>query len=355
SVGGSDVTLTLAAGPYLRIEGTGVQLVVAGQALTADVAFERVTDLGSDGLPGGTDSAADSSIIRVGVANLQLGLGPLSVSGGSGFFLVTPTAAAGTVQGTVALNAPQVSVSGNLKVRFNTSAAPVHTTFQVGATPLTLDLPIGPFLEVSGTGVDVSVLGQTLHGDFSFTKNADGRVRITAPSVVLKPGGSAAAPILPATQVASTTAIFELTPTGVAGTADVQLTLNVPNASLTGTFGLRFNTRPTAALGLPAGTFLRIEGTNLHLQAFGQDLQASFAIEQVANNQRDEVVRIGVLNGSLSLGGGVVTVSGVTGTLVALTGGVAGTVSATVGVSAGAGLSFGGAFSLSLDTTEQAS
>src|SRR5262249_56020755 len=83
SVGGSDVTLTLAAGPYLRIEGTGVQLVVAGQALTADVAFERVTDLGSDGLPGGTDSAADSSIIRVGVANLQLGLGPLSVSGGS--------------------------------------------------------------------------------------------------------------------------------------------------------------------------------------------------------------------------------------------------------------------------------
>ena len=69
---------------------------------------------------------ADTTIIRIGIANLAFSLGGdaiVSVSGGSGAFFVTPAGIAGDLQATIALNVPQVSFSGALRVQLNTTQA----------------------------------------------------------------------------------------------------------------------------------------------------------------------------------------------------------------------------------------
>ena len=43
-MGGETLVLDLPAGPYLRVAATDVVLTIAGQTLTADVAFEQATD-----------------------------------------------------------------------------------------------------------------------------------------------------------------------------------------------------------------------------------------------------------------------------------------------------------------------
>ena len=41
TVGTTDVRLDLPAGPYVRVDGTGVTVTILGQVLTADVAVQR--------------------------------------------------------------------------------------------------------------------------------------------------------------------------------------------------------------------------------------------------------------------------------------------------------------------------
>src|SRR5262249_4840521 len=156
---------SLPAGPYLRFEGTGLAVDVLGQRLTGDFAFEQATDLGADKVPGGGD---DTATVKVAAANVSLTIGGstpiVSVTNGTATFLLTTGGLAGRVQGDLAVALPQVSLSGNLAVEVNTTGAAVDTTLQVGSAPLALKLPVGPFVRVAGTGVQLSVLGQTLSG-----------------------------------------------------------------------------------------------------------------------------------------------------------------------------------------------
>ena len=61
-------------------------------------------------------------------------------------------------------------------------------------------LPHGPYFRISGTNVDLNVLGQTLHGDFSLTRSTGVGgapvVSVELEHVTLKLGGTAASPIL---------------------------------------------------------------------------------------------------------------------------------------------------------------
>ena len=141
-VAGEDVTLDLPAGPYLRVEGTGVQLDILGQRLSGDFAFERATDLGDDNVPGGTALAdQDTTIVRVGATNVALSLGGvITVSSGQGALFITPAGIAGRVTGNVAVNVPGVSLSGALAVEFNNTADEVDETIMVGSSAVTLDL-----------------------------------------------------------------------------------------------------------------------------------------------------------------------------------------------------------------------
>src|SRR5213075_1735027 len=47
-VGGTTLAVSLPAGPYVRVAGTGVTLRVAGQRLSGDFSFERVAVTGGN-------------------------------------------------------------------------------------------------------------------------------------------------------------------------------------------------------------------------------------------------------------------------------------------------------------------
>ena len=89
-IGDSTETLTLPAGPYLRVEINGLNISIAGQSLSGNFAFEKVTLLGDDHAPGGTGPNADVTITRIELSDVGLRLGTpdrpfVIVSNGHGF------------------------------------------------------------------------------------------------------------------------------------------------------------------------------------------------------------------------------------------------------------------------------
>ena len=69
------LTLDLPAGPYLRVEGRPVELVILDQSLRGNFAFEEVTSLGADGVAGGTGANEDTKIVRIAASDVALRLG----------------------------------------------------------------------------------------------------------------------------------------------------------------------------------------------------------------------------------------------------------------------------------------
>ena len=191
TVAGERVALNLVGGPYVRIAGTGIKLALLGQELTGDFAFESITTFGADGVPGGTGLNADGKVMRLALANvnLSLGGGVLTVSGASGTLLVKSTGLAGDFGGTIALNVPNVALSGTLRVQVNTTTAAVDETIELAGAPVKLVLPIGKFFRVAGTNLKLTILGQELGGDFSVT-SAAGVTTITATNVIARFGGT---------------------------------------------------------------------------------------------------------------------------------------------------------------------
>src|SRR5690606_37757547 len=91
-IGDTTETLSLPAGPFLRVEVSGISLEVGGQRLSGNFAFERVTtDLGPDGTVDAPGAAPnDTQVTRVEVSDVSLRLGTADrdfvvVSDGRGF------------------------------------------------------------------------------------------------------------------------------------------------------------------------------------------------------------------------------------------------------------------------------
>ena len=258
---------------------------------------------------------------------------------------------AGKLQGTIALHVPGVSLSGAFAAEFNTTGNAFDADFQLGAIPTRLKLELGTYVRVAGTNVDVVVLGQSLRGDFSLTRStgADGlpAIQLTAKNAVLKLGGTAAAPILTATQKAGT-ATLTIGRTGVVGSLSVDVALALPNAVLDATASLAIELDSAAGL-------VRVRSlapTKITVQ--GLELQASFAFEQTTTASGAKIVRVGVSGGQLSLATGLVSVSAINGLLIAANGGLAGSLAGAVSIDAGAGFSLSGSFSLAVNTTGDA-
>ena len=317
-LGDTTLTLDLPAGPYLRLEGTGLVLSVLGQSITGSVAIERATSYGSDGVPGGTGPAADSSVVRITVTSATLSLGGatpvISVTDGTATLLLTPAGLAGRISGTVALLVPGLAFSGTLGVEINTTPAPVTETFTVGSgAPVVLALQAGPYLRLTGTSIDLTVAGQTLRGDLEITRTVDAAgapvVRLAVRSATLRLGGTAATPILTVTQTADTTAELLLTSAGTAGRLSAGITLAVPGVAITGTVGLDLNTTTAAVVvggaTLPAGPYLRVSGTGILIEVLGQSLRGRRDVRAGHHRGRAKVVRLGIANASLSLVGDV--------------------------------------------------
>src|SRR6202043_1331990 len=104
-------------------------------------------------------------IIEVAATQVTLSLGsggtPLvSVTQGQGAFVASSAGLAGQLSATVQVTG--ANFTGTFSVAINTMTTAVNQTFAVAGQQVVLMLPAGPYVEVMGTGIQLSVAGQTL-------------------------------------------------------------------------------------------------------------------------------------------------------------------------------------------------
>ncbi|HEY3485474.1 MAG TPA: hypothetical protein VGK49_08810, partial [Ilumatobacteraceae bacterium] len=242
TVGDETVALQLVAGPYLRVEGNGIGLTIAGQTLTGNFTFERLT------APNGT------VVTTIGLSGITLSLGAggnpiVSLTNGSGLFVVTGAGIAGRLGGTIAVTVPggALSVSGSFTVEVNTTNADASASVVVNGVVQTLNIARGAKLRVVGTSVVLTIAGQTLRADVSFeqiaaagpdlltgTPDDIAAVRIGVANLSLSLGGGAVT-------VSNGSGALFLRSGGTQSTVAASLTatigVSIPGVTVTGTLG----------------------------------------------------------------------------------------------------------------------
>ena len=164
TVGARTLSLDLPAGPFVRIFGTGVQLVVAGQTLSGDFAIEQ------SGTPATTKIVATNVTLRIGTGTTDL----ITITNGSASFLVALKRDRRQAQRHRHAEHPGHHVRRDAHARAEHVARgrhrprrrPAHAgipkqTFKIGAKNLTLN-----------------VAGQQLSGDFFFSQSGAVRRRV---------------------------------------------------------------------------------------------------------------------------------------------------------------------------------
>ena len=146
-----------------------------------------------------------------------------------------------------------MSISGALAIQLNTTSANVNATFAVGATSATLTLsgaPAGiddspPIRAGVGHGLTLSVAGQTLTGDFTFT-SAPGAVTITLANVSLGLGNGTTNFVNVSNGSRSLTLVGSSSSTGnqggIYGEFGATVAIDVPGVAFSGTLQVEFNT-----------------------------------------------------------------------------------------------------------------
>jgi len=352
TVDGEDVALALQAGPFVRIDGVGVTLNVLGQSLSGNFFFERMTGAGG------------ASLIRLGASEvtLSLGGGVVTVTEGTGTFLVTSAGLAGRLSGHVGVNVTGVTFGAGFTIALNTTGSPIAETFTIAGESVTLDLPGGPFLRVEATGITLDVLGQTLSGDFAFEQSLDrdGQplVRVAAANVSIALGDGTTDFVT----VSNGSGSFLIDTLGLAGQLSATVAVNVPGVTVSGNLMLQLNQRSAAVdeafdvgdsqviLALPAGPFLRIASTNVSVDLLGQTIEGNFFFEQRTTNAGEQIIRVGATDVAASLGGGLVTVSGGTALFAIDSAGLAGRFSGAVTLDV-PNVVFAGNFTVEVNTT----
>ena len=161
------VSLVLPAGPYLRFEGTGVQVSFQGQRFSTDIVLESAR-------VGTTD------VVRVAFRNATAAFGDgtttlVALTGGHGLFVLRNEGLAGTLSGHVALNLPSVELSGTFGLTINTasgSGTGFTSTITFGLTPTaTTTLLLG---DVNGDARPDLLVGTQGQGVIAYLNDGDG-------------------------------------------------------------------------------------------------------------------------------------------------------------------------------------
>ena len=284
-----DPTTRLPAGPYTRFYGTGIELDFGGPTLTADLSVESATSGG-----------AKRTVIAVAGGSLSFdGLGTV-LSGVVGVFVLAPGGMAGSLQGTVNLTSllPTGTIfSGTFGLQVNESTQAVTESVVLGDRTLGLNLPAGPYLRIFGRDVVVSVAGQSLRGDVSFSQQGTPgsmTTTIAFDNVSLALGDGTTDLVTLSNGHGS----FVLTDAGadkvIMGDLAVTVAVHIPQVSLTGTLTLHLDTTPGAQV-------LSVGGTALVLTIAGQRLGGDFTFTQTTVGTR-RVVTVAVAHASLFLG-----------------------------------------------------
>src|SRR5690606_22840472 len=84
-IGAQTINFSVPAGPFLRVEGTGVRLRLLNQSVGGDFVFEQTTLAGTP----------DQKVVRVLATNINAAFGDgttdfVTLDGGFGFFLIRP-------------------------------------------------------------------------------------------------------------------------------------------------------------------------------------------------------------------------------------------------------------------------
>lgn len=347
TVDGETETVYAELGNYLRIEGIGTTLGLQGVTLTGDFVFEnRNTSTGGE------------KAITVGAQNVNAVLGTgtadlVSLTNGSGGFIITNDGMAGSATVTYSLSVPALTLStaGTATLVINQTSSPVNESIQIGSNPAyAISAPEpGPYLRIEAIGATFSLLGNdgvNISGDFSYeqyeTDDGDPVVKVAAENAAVTLGDASNANLLSLTNA---NGYFYFNEDGMAGSAEGTLAANVADiVSLTGTFALLINTTSedveedftinasTVTLEAPAGPYVRISGTGVELivsvDGIGSvEVDGDFVFEQ--QNESDgtaEYIKVGGRNVAVQLSavGVTVTASGGTGGFLLTTAGLAG-------------------------------
>ena len=189
-----------------------------------------------------------------------------------------------------------VTAEGTFRVRANTFDQEWNEVLTIPGTDLEVPVVFGSsekrsssgaaFISASAVGLQLKVFGQSLAGDFAFTKQTDG-FSIVASNVELAfgdEGSNVNARGPPFFQLTNGSGTITVTAAGVVADLAATVALDLDGVSLGGTFRLQVNTTTataTVASGtLPAGPYFRISGQGAHLTIFGQQLTGNFSVEQ---------------------------------------------------------------------------
>jgi hypothetical protein len=322
----------LPAGPFVSLQATGATITVGTQTLQADLGFQYGKDSGGNAL----------AVVAVANVSTTLAGGTASISDGSGIIVLSSDGnLAAQLSATVALNVPSVTLSGSFSVQLSTNGSALNQTFTLGSQSVVLNVAGAPgtkYIQLAGTGISLTALGQTMTGDV--TVASDGT--LTFANLVLKLGGTAASPLVTVTGGGSLT----ISSSGISGTFSVGVAVNnLLGITLPSTgFSLAVNTTHSGG-----GPYIKVDPTGFDFTLLGVPIHADDIIfQQSTDSSGNEVVTVGVQNGSLSFPGGF-SVSAINGVLILSQAGVAGTLSATLSASSSS-IAVTGTFSLAVNT-----
>ena len=324
------VELDLPAGPYLRVQASNVDLTVLEQTLTGDFAVEIKRD--ENGV----------NTLQVGANNVSLtvsqnGTQLLSVTNGSGGLIVQDNgksgadreiSAAGKLTATVSIGSAgaDIRVSGTFSLEANTNDESVNETVEVtDEDGVELDLPAGPYLRVQASNVDLTVLEQTLTGDFAVEIKRDEngvntlQVGANNASLTVSQNGTE---LLSVTNGSGGLIVQDNGKSGadreIAAAGKLTATVSIGSAGadvrVSGTFSLEANTNDESVnetvevtdedgveLDLPAGPYLRVQASNVDLTVLEQTLTGDFAVEIKRDENGVNTLQVGANNVSLTV------------------------------------------------------
>ena len=180
SVTENDVTIEVEEGPFLTVAATSAQLTIGEFELSGDFYFEK------------KETADEQEVITVLAQDVDFDLGSdlgdlVSITDGSGSFIITDDGLAGVGSVTLDLGVPDVGLAGTFNLRINTLEVAVDETVEIGGVSVPISVPPGPYLRLSSNDLTLTVLGLNITGDFTVeqkqTQDGDEVVTIEAKDV----------------------------------------------------------------------------------------------------------------------------------------------------------------------------
>ena len=159
----------------------------------------------------------------------------------------------------------------------------------------------GTSASVSLTGIDTTVLGQTLTGNFQFGAGTTNTGHVAVVEASMSNATASLGQGLVNLTNGQGTVFF--TPTGVVGSAAVSLAINAgPTASLSGNFGLALNTTgrrstiPSRSAALPPRSmfppYVRVSATGAQLTVVGQQVTGDFVLQTATDTENGQAVPV---------------------------------------------------------------